>query len=60
MAKSKKIGRFEFGPYSYFVETMNFAPYRFLNPKKGKMIILFTTDLDFVTFYTEGIGLIIE
>ena len=60
MAKSEKIGRFEFGPYSYFVETMNFAPYRFLNPKKGRMIMLLIIDLDFATSYTEGIGLMIE
>ena len=28
LSKSEKIGRFEFGPYSYHIEPMNFSPYR--------------------------------
>ena len=29
-AESEKIGRFEFGPFSYHVEDMMVAPYRFM------------------------------
>ena len=30
LAKSEKIGRFEFGPFSHHIEAMEFVPHRFL------------------------------
>ena len=41
LAKSEKIGRFEFGPFSHHIDIMKFAPHRYLPKKKHSNNIYF-------------------